>query len=608
MENLSGAVYKSFANKFVILDQPVGSGKTHYLAKQAIEAKEKVVYVTPSYEEAKQFIKELRDQGCTKKIVLLKGKHKLCIREYNKCHCKGCPYKKIVKVKPDNNFYTSRLYKNACPYYNLLNEARSADIIISHLSLLYKLWKNEPYKDDLLPYDPRKVILIIDEAEMVSRLLLASEIKIIELKEENTFQWLNIHGTSLLNFIKMLLEDETIFASTEDYQKFREGYGKVLNYLIHKLDPNNYRGSRRPVREALEAELKNIERDLFNMCLQLDLPIEEEDIIMRLRLKNDEDIYYLKETLIELLWALWAFKEIKIVRNKYDPFTDEIYIMAQPVPQTKAIFIMSHNKVILSSGSLTKFELNVLAGPETTIEKVHIDKLTHEYALVLYGRYNPLILARRLAKAGYISYVVQSSYNAADEFTRQITYRGKKGHIDVCTPRTIEELNECISKGIKIINLVQSGQLARNHRLFGHVAIVNTYISKLVQWYDLPEILKIKSVLGGTYQAMGRLLNYERRKVVLVMPEEVYKILAEKFSEMKVKVETISDAEEAFEKIRGWLGSPEPPKAKFQKTFRVVAKPIKRKKKGKTYTYAKIEILLPEEYVDKEFEVQLKEV
>ena len=566
-----------------VLAWPIASGKTTYLARYAASTDKLAIYIIPSYDEERKFIEVLRKFNPKKKVVILKGKWRLCIRESKKLSCKHCQYRKLIKVNPPENIYTEKLYIDSCPYYNLLEEAKSADVVVSHVYALYEL-----YKRNNLPYNPQEAVLMIDEGEMVLRMLSLKPLKIIDLKE-TTFKWLNIRNTDLFKLIDLCTNPS---ASPKLYNNLPDPTKRAFNFMKEKFNPYNYLGNKKTVKEAFKANIPNIELELKKLSSEID-PIETERAIQRHSPFFEDD----KRLLIDFVWGLFSFKEFKVVKSKWNPEVDEVWLIPDPVPLKKLFFILEHGEIFLSSGSLTKRDLEYLKmhEPNLKIDMLDPKVVNHSHVLVLVAnRYNVFRLAYELSKEGYLTYVVQSSYRQADEFSREL-----KG-ADVATPKRFEELENAIRKGVKVINLVQSSPLSKNLRLRGDVAVVNSWISKHVELYDIPQELKRKCILGETYQALGRIIDCNSNPVVLIMNREIYEVLEDKFKAVNATVKEVKGTDQILAEVKEWIKKPIGLKVKddSMKVWRVRAKLVT--KKGK-YKYAEVLKYLPPEYAGKDF-------
>jgi len=333
--------------------------------------------------------------------------------------------------------------------------------------------------------------------------------------------------------------------------------------------------------------------------LYIEPPIELEKTILSSKMLDEEQ----KRLIIDLAWALYWFKELKIVHNKRNPMLYEVWIVPWEGPKVKINFILSFKRIILSSGSLRNEDLTKLRLWDAEIKEYSLKStITHEHCLVLVSEnYNCAKLASRLAKLNYIVYVTHSSYDEAMKFTKKL------GYMDSVIPETIKELDNALTKGVKVINLIQCSKLALNLRLPGDVAIVNTFITKHVEYYHDPKLLKTRVVLSETYQALGRILNAEKRPVVLVVPTEVYEILKEKFAQMKCTIKKVKHEDEIIAEVVKWIPNPLGLKYghKEKKPYEtiVTAKLRKKKAKGREYEYAIIEVPLPKEYAGKKFRI-----
>lgn len=625
--------------KYYVFNDSPGSGKTYTLALISLLAVNimpgtKVIYVAPSYEESAQFISylkrfsELLELDKDIKVVKLLGKDRLCIREPNRLRCKGCPYLKVRRKdrrRKNRKHYKLLVVdekeykvKKRCPYYNLLYQARTADIIVSHLSLLDTLWKSS----EGLPYDPSKAILIIDEAHYVRHLLEPNPIKILTIEEKGVFQWINIGDENLLRLLKLIVHKPSLFNSKEDYELFKKVFDVVFKQLFDYLDPNNYIEANKTFINTLPKYLDGIKKAgkvIRDIVIYEDVPdpMDFERIIWNSKLD-----YEIKIILIELYWAIYLIKEIRVIRNKYKESTYEdtyeVYIVpfSEPI-KTLGGVINRHSKIILSSGTLRESDIKgikEIPPPNCPPANVYVanmsaNKQDNVLVIVMQDRINICELVRRLSNNGYLVYVSHSSYNSANYFDEKLVRRNKQGFIETCTPRTRDELDNCLKKGIKIINVVQNGALSRNHRLIGDVAVVASFIGKDIKNYDSKKLLLEYSALDS-FQTICRIL-YPERRVVLVIPKEVYDVVEgkyKKFTRMGVKIEFVRELEDIIEKIRSWIPAPTQMK-KYRKEFVRTAKLIKKKAKGKVYEFAKIsEILLPKEYANKKFRIIVEEL
>jgi len=645
MNNSVGVSYKSYCytynnvdsiteSNFSVLDLGTCQGKTTMLVKWACDYPSKVVYVTQSYEQLERFLTEYRKTGCKKKVVVLKGKNRVCRIESGLFHCSRCQYRRNKKVKPENNIYTPEVYpKNICPYYNLLREAREADIILTTFPELRELWKNND-----LPYRPEETLLIIDEAEFILRMFFPQELKLFEINIVEPWEWTNIKKHYIIHLIDKILK----------YSPPKE-WREILTLIIEKLNPKRVfteQSANKVVRiiesfvdrilpwETVKKTIKHVFENTLNYEtlhkavyeLQEELrakaiksewlnPFDFEDFIdmlFRSRLINDAE----RRDLLELCWSLYSFKEFAINRKLRDPNTYEIWLIPFMVGiNALHHFLPKHKQVILSSGSLTDHELTLL---KINLNLVEIRRLnvepyvSHEHCLVIVcDNYDPLALASSLARRNYIVYVTHASYEEANKFQNMLL---KIKHVDSVIAESLKHIEKALKeKHVKVVHLPQCSKVSMNLRLQGDVAIVGpTYISKHVAFYKNKELLLKKCVLGETYQALSRILNAEKRPVALVMNKEVFEVLKSKLEQAKMKIKHVDNELEIIEEIEKWI--PEPLGMKYSKEEKIL--PIKLRVKiskniVKGHVYPIIKKQLPEKYknlIGKEVEIIIAKV
>ena len=589
-----------------VLNKPTCMGKTSTIVKYCLNSPNRIVYVTPSYEQLNRFLEEVRKTGTKKKVVILKGKNKVCRMELI-IHCSQCKYRRKYRVKSQNKIFDESLYpQNVCPYYNLLREAKDADIILTTLPELCQL-----FSTDSLPYRPTDVELIVDEADAVVRMLYPQAIKLLEFNVLEVEDWVNLRESKLsaIDYVlkHVILPREWKEVFTTLINRFR--MKTWLENLAEKMPKFFREFIKEPlINNIIEHKIKPLNDELNVITYKLEAPIVvEEEILYNKSLSEN-----LKRLFIQLVWALFSFKEVKVNRKEKDPSTYEIWLVPFDVAHfNKLGFLFSHRKVIFISGSLseddfTRFRL--VLGDETNLVLKPFpfrSEITHQHTLVLVtSKYNCYSLVSKLSKQGFITYVSHSSKEKAEEFAKKLAW---SKHVDSVVPETIKELEEALVKGVRVVNLVQCSKLARNLRLPGDVAIVGPhYITKHVKYYGNPRLLHEIVVKTEVYQALSRILNAEKRPIVLVMPKEVYDVLKHKFGEMKCTVKHVDTEDAIIREVLNWI--PKPLGLKYSRTkdklkLKVKARKVVKRSKGREYVVARILIDLPADYIGKEFNI-----
>ena len=319
-----------------ILDNPICSGKTTSLVQICLSEPGRKVYIAPSYQQLHRFIDELSKHRISQKIVVLKGKNKLCIREGIRFLCKRCPYRKRkYKLKAQSIIDENSVPKNVCPYFALLHEAKSADIILTTIHELYEL-----FKYDNLPFNPSETILLVDEADLVMKTIYPFAIKLLEFEETEILDWVNVRRRGLLKLIDYTL---SVLNLPDDYRQIFENILKGLNIRENVFT------------KALKFMPKIIAKPLLTIIIEntikplneylkgqwLDPPLElERTVLTSKSLAEDQ-----KRLIIDLAWSLYWFKEVKIVHCARNPLIYEVWIVPYEGPKNKVDFILRFKTV-----------------------------------------------------------------------------------------------------------------------------------------------------------------------------------------------------------------------------------------------------------------------
>ena len=594
MKNQQKSANKYFSRSKVLylLNTPICTGKTTAIVKIALRYPKKVVYLVPAYDELNRFLDEWKKRNPQKKLVVFKGKNQVCIRNNRPLHCNGCPYKRIVQI--NEKIYTPELYANqrVCPYFNLLRELHTADVILSHYLAIYELYKRAE-----MPYDPSNSLLILDEGDKAIRQLKPKPFLACILPEEPAYQWMNLEETKYYRMFSRIVNA----LSMSEISLLWDTYCKLLN-------PYNYveeaTSEARPLREVMLSKLNDIKCEILRKSFAINLD-EVEYKLQTLRILLP-DLEYWKQLFLDWLYACCFLFEIKANVSKENPDSVELYLVPFPV-LFRTHFLAEHKEILLASASVSERDLRLL--DLHLSRKIQVlenpSRFNHVNVLVLHGRYNPYSLAHETASRGLLTYVIHSSYREARTFARRMN------RIDCVTPHTLEDLENAINEGICLINFVQTNpRLSLNNRLKGDVAIVGTYISKHVDMYSVPELLMETTVLSETYQALGRLINNDNRPVVLVMPEEVFKILEGKFRATNCTIQEIENDTDCLNKIINWIPNPIGLQHRNRFVFETTVKVTRntgRNRSGQRYEYGEIRIKVPPRLIGKTVKVRIEE-
>jgi len=540
---------------------PLGTGKTTRMVYFIANLPTRAVYVVPAYEQLVRFETEWKKLGWPRKVTMLEGKRRLCLRDKDvRMACSGCPYKKIIKITPLDNYYRPEIYstQKVCPYFNLLEEAKDAHIIITHILNLYELMRT-----DKLPYEPSKTTLFVDEGDAVIRSIKLKPYRILSLSEDPVYNWTQLKEHGYLNIFGLIISG---FAGAHGApcDKLKIFYGEYKKIL----DPNTYKNEAcHSTNDWQHIILEHINKELPVLLCKYNTEIGCElvgiaawittnpPILKRLQSRfNLPDIELIKRDFLDWLWSV-VFAEKVDSRFLQGTNTTEVYLI--PLPYiAKMPLLELHKEIYLASGSIQKEDilaLNVSVAASSNLNIIEMQypvARNQDYLLVLTSKeeYNVRKLCQELSRLGYITYIIQSSYNNA----RKLSIRG----LDIRTPKKNEEIDSALRNGINTFNLVQGSPLSTNNRLIGDVAIVKSYISREVEYYSDYERLKEDCILRNTYQALGRILNWDRRHIVAVINEEILGIVEEKFKEVNATFSDFHNEEEALLKIRSWIDKP----------------------------------------------------
>ncbi len=585
------------------MNSGVCTGKTTSVVKKIADLDCRAVYLVPAYEELNRFKSEWKKLNSKKKVVVLKGKKKLCPLQGNTCKkCALHSEKYLIPPHPDDYFYSEKLYdpERCCPYYNLLNEAKDADVILTHYSLLKEL-----YQINKMPYDPEETWLFIDEADKTIRSLLPSPWRVYTLEYDTNLEWSSPKEKGYLEEFKRIIGYIPNLLG-EDAPKISEFYDLYLDTIKMK---KFYEESQRENKSLYEIYKKKIPE--MNEALRQSsiLVIDFEKIKKTLsKMQNDKQA---ANRFIQWLDTMRNFERFRIFRHSDDPNTYDLYALPyQLILNDKPI--LCHKDITFISGSITDDDINLL---KRHVKEVVIDKPTvefnHSHVLLLISEeYSAGKLVNQLSTEQYTTFITHSGEDNAKSFTRAVN------KIPIHTPESIDSLNNLKEKGGRFFNLIQGSKMALNNRLEGDIAIVGTYVGKDLMNYDNPKLEEI-CVIRDTYQAVGRIINNDGRPVVIVMTKKVYELSKEKWDEHQATVKSFTTEEEAINEIKQWIKIPvmanKPVKyqeEKLSKKITLVAKPYRRTNpEGKEYSRVRViaSFYLPEEYLGREFVVTLEE-
>ena len=492
----------------VILDWDVCKGKTTSIVKFSRNVKDKVVYCVPSYGEIENFMKLWKQYGTkSKKVAILKGRNR---------------------------------YHNYHEWKEALDNAKDADIIVSHLSALFELYKNSN-----LPYDPQETIIIFDEGDKTLDLITTKEFLVMSYEKSKGFNWDNVSNDGYIPSFRHIAE--TIKQRTGD-----PTLSNLFNEFISLFDPNNYQSKEDFYNSIpeIETKLRDLSFSFLKDPFEIITTLEHIDC----GLANE---WEWKRLFIDWIYTLFFFKEIQVIRNKWKPDVEDIFLTSYPaLISDKLGFIEEHKIIILSSASITKHDVSLLKihleSDVTLLPEPDLNDYTN-VLIILPKRYSVTKLAYQLQNDDYITFVVNSSYNTSREFLNCINR-----HFDIATEiKNPKDFREKLSEGYRVFSIVQSNpDIAMNHRLTGDVCIVRTFIPREINYYYNQETLTERAVIKYTLQALGRILNTDGRKVVLVMPKVVYKILKKHGKLKGAKVVETNNDDETLKLIRQWIPVP----------------------------------------------------
>lgn len=557
-----------------ILSAPPGSGKTTYLCELAIDkVKEgyRVVYVAPKYEQLEEFAKKIReimeDKKVKIKIVKIAGKTRHCkllTQGIRKMNCRKCNYRDVKKYKTHDDGIIDeqsivRRNGRICPYFALRKEARDAHIILTTYHNFIEEYKTREGK--LFP-NPEKTILIFDEAHEVVENLRLKHFRLMQFKCDS-IRWFPKLEDIVVDLLEQKVLNKLHDIGAVHIERMVRCLGNVLRSIYNDLRTGK---DLKPHGKIEWEELENTANYVANKLRQalkeirsLGIYFEEEENIVKealMELHRDGVIKTDPYILMEFLKSLSLARKIKVVGEPNVPrflsLRFDIYLIPLPVPKISDAYLLKsiiqrYSQAILSSGSLTREDYELLKSHYKLKFLPFKPRITHEYVKVMpirglaravdytNGRFpvEIILLITFLYASGYITYVIHSSKDKAEKFMKVLAKHG----IDSRMPETMEELYEALDEGIRIFHLVEGSPMSQNLRLPGSVVIVLSHIVKDPRYYHAPWLLLKHSVIKYTFQAMGRILNGEGRPVVWIIDEEVYNVLLRRkiFRKMKIK-------------------------------------------------------------------------
>lgn len=506
--SVTSNIHNPYGGGIIIMNWDICKGKTTAIVKFSRDVKDKVVYCIPSYGEIPNFMKLWEQYGTkSKKVAILKGR---------------------------NRYHSYREWKEA------FDEAKDADIIVSHLSALFELYKNFN-----LPYNPQETIITFDEGDKTLNLITTKEFLVMSYEKSKGFNWDNIQNDGYIPSFRFIAE--TIKQRTGD-----STLSNLLNEFISLFDPSNYQS-----KKEFYNKIPEIETKLQDLSISFSDDLFENIASIEYTKLGLADEWYWKQLFLDWISTLLFFKDIQIIRNKWKPDVEDIFLTSHPaLISDKLEFIREHKAIVLSSASITKQDVSLLrmylGSDVVSLPEPDINDYSN-VLIILPEKYSVIKLSHELQKDDYITFVVNSSHESSQDFLK---FSNK--YFDIATEvKNPKDFREKLSEGYRVFSIVQSNpDIAMNHRLTGDVCIVRTFIPREVNYYHDQEILTERAIIKYTLQALGRILNTDGRNVALVMPKVVYEIL-KKYGKLKgAKVVEANSDNEILALIRQWIPVP----------------------------------------------------